>query len=333
MDRIPAHPPKITPLPEGTVRPLWSVMIPVYNCSFFIPDAINSVLSQDMGEEEMQIEVVDDGSTDADVEALVKSLGKGRVRYYRQPKNVGSLRNFETCINRAKGHLVHLLHGDDRVKEGFYNKMTYLFNSYPEAGAAFSRYVSIDELGNPRHNSYFEEEQEGLLSDALSIIAEHHPTQYVSTVVRRKVYEALGSFYGVVFGEDWEMWARIAKSYPLAYTPEYLAEYRRHFGAISWPEKENGQNAKDFAATIERIEKMLPSNKKYIMENKKQICKNMCFNKASIIFKQSRDRKTINELLNTAAKLKVMNMKEYYWMLKFKLRLKLKPVTTLKCLI
>ena len=61
--------------------------------------------------------VLCDGSTDLDVEALVMSLGKGRVKYYRQPQNVGSLRNFETCINRANGHLVHLLHGDDRVKD------------------------------------------------------------------------------------------------------------------------------------------------------------------------------------------------------------------------
>jgi glycosyltransferase involved in cell wall biosynthesis len=65
----------------------------------------------------MQIEVVDDGSTDADKEALVKQTGKGRVEYYRQPENVGSLRNFETRLNRATGHYIHILHGDDKSKK------------------------------------------------------------------------------------------------------------------------------------------------------------------------------------------------------------------------
>jgi hypothetical protein len=54
---------------------------------------------------------------DNNIEELVKKVGKGRVSYFRQKKqNVGSLRNFETCINRSRGKYIHLLHGDDRVK-------------------------------------------------------------------------------------------------------------------------------------------------------------------------------------------------------------------------
>ena len=50
-----------------------------------------------------QIEVVDDASTDADVAAVVERVGKGRVKYFRQSNNVGSLLNFKTCIDRAEG--------------------------------------------------------------------------------------------------------------------------------------------------------------------------------------------------------------------------------------
>jgi hypothetical protein len=49
-------------------------------------------------------------------EELVKKVGKGRVSYFRQKQNVGSLRNFETCINRSRGKYIHLLHGDDELK-------------------------------------------------------------------------------------------------------------------------------------------------------------------------------------------------------------------------
>src|SRR5579871_1231224 len=144
-DRIPLIPPTIAPVKAGIVRPLFSVMIPTYNCSNYLREALLSVLAQDLGPEKMQIEVVDDHSTDADVRALVEELGKGRVGYYQQERNVGSLRNFETCLNRSKGEWVHLLHGDDLVKPGFYKEITSLFDQFPQAGAAFTGYLHVDE--------------------------------------------------------------------------------------------------------------------------------------------------------------------------------------------
>ncbi len=47
------------------------------------------------------------------------------------------------------------------------------------------------------------------------------------------MYENLGAFYGVDYGEDWEMWVRIARHYPVAYTPQVLAAYRLHAASIS----------------------------------------------------------------------------------------------------
>ena len=53
----------IPPVPEGTPRPLWSVMILTYNCSNYLRETLVSVLAQDPGAYVMQIEVVDDHST------------------------------------------------------------------------------------------------------------------------------------------------------------------------------------------------------------------------------------------------------------------------------
>src|SRR5690606_36819544 len=98
LARIPDLPPITKPVAKGLQRPLWSVMIPVYNCSQFIPEVLKSVLIQHISEKDMEIEVIDDASTDADVEKIVQKIGKGRIKYFRQSKNVGTLRNFETCI-------------------------------------------------------------------------------------------------------------------------------------------------------------------------------------------------------------------------------------------
>ncbi|GAA4458989.1 hypothetical protein GCM10023189_32070 [Nibrella saemangeumensis] len=237
-------------------------MIPAYNCSDYLIETLESVLAQDLGADRMQIEVIDDASTDTDVEALVKQIGKGRVTYHRQRENVGSLRNFETCLNRARGHLVHLLHGDDRVLKGFYLKFTELFDQFPEAGAAFCRYQYIDMRGKRTSIRDTEMEKEGLLDNWLLRIAHKNRLQYVNMVVKRSVYERLGGFYGVTYGEDWEMWVRIARDYPVIYTPDILAEYRNHFGSISSDKLLTGQALRDIRTVMQFIEQYVPEDKK-----------------------------------------------------------------------
>ncbi len=258
MERIPQTPPQIAPITDGSPRPIWSVMIPTYNCSQYLPEAIQSVLQQDLGSNLMQIEVIDDCSTDANVEELVKTIGKGRVNYFRQKTNVGSLRNFETCINRSRGEYIHLLHGDDRVKEGYYQSVTDIFEKFPQAGAASCAWEYINSEGKFTHQSRLEAEEPCLLDDWLHKLAERPRLQYVAITVKRKIYEKLGSFYLVHYGEDWEMWARIAKDYETAYIPEFLAEYREHKNSISWRSYQTGQNVKDIAKVTSVIISYLP---------------------------------------------------------------------------
>lgn len=271
MTFIPVSPPLINSLPASEHRPIWSVMIPVYNCVRFLPETLASVLMQGIPEERMQIEVVDDASTDADVRTLVTQIGKGRVKYFRQPQNVGSLRNFETCINRANGRLVHLLHGDDRVKEGYYSKIENLFRLYPTAGAAFCRYHSINEEGLKISEKSREMQQDGILKNWLLSISERQRIQYAAITVRREVYERLGGFYGIEYGEDWEMWVRIARHFPVAYTPEILAEYRRHLTSISGIKQLRGDYLQDLLSAMALIQNHLPEDsKKSVLRNSKK---------------------------------------------------------------
>ncbi|WP_207423426.1 glycosyltransferase family 2 protein [Desertivirga brevis] len=261
MQRIPSAPPKIKTLPGDIERPLWSVMIPAFNCSKYLPEAIESVLQQDPGPDKMQIEVIDDCSTDENVEALVLKIGKGRVGYFRQECNVGSLRNFETCINRARGRYIHLLHGDDRIKYGYYRKMESLFDRFPNAGAAFCAWSYIDKNGDLSKYSRIEANRDCILKNWLDELAVGVRLQYVTITVKREVYEHLGAFYGVTYGEDWEMWSRIAKHYPTAYTPDFLAEYREHNTSISSQSFLTGKNIQDITKVINTISSYVPPRK------------------------------------------------------------------------
>lgn len=288
--RVPQKPPVIAPVKDGVIRTMWSVMVPVYNCSHYLKETLEAVLEQDMGPDMMQIEVVDDCSTDADVAQLVMQVGKGRIDYYCQPVNVGSLRNFETCLNRSRGQYIHLLHGDDKVKYGFYEEMTSLFEKFPEAGAAFCAHDHIDVNGKVRFKKQPEANEPSILKNWLPILAEAQRVQYIAMVVKRLVYEHLGGFFGVVYGEDWEMWARIAKHYPIAYTPKNLAQYREHDLSISNDSFMTGKNLKDIQTVIEIIMTYLPpGDRKRIRNKAEKIYAYYSFNRRSYLWRHNKD--------------------------------------------
>jgi hypothetical protein len=234
------------------------------------------------------------------------------VNYYRQQKNVGSLRNFETCINRAKGHLVHLLHGDDRVKDGFYRSFTNVFQEFPEVGAVFCGYSIIDEGGEKIRDVDILQENLGLFEGAYLKMAEGVPIQFATTVVKREAYEKLGSFFGVIAGEDWEMWTRVAKNYPIAYIPQILAEYRRYKGTISWPKIENGVYAKSLAKTLFLIESQLPKKDRHVMRKTRGKRAKSTITTALYVWRRFKNIKLVNDLSKLAVNLDSSSFKVYY---------------------
>ena len=292
IERIPNSPPPIAPVADADERPLWSIMIPTYNCSKYLKQTIESVLIQDTGAGNMQIEVVDDCSTDADIALLVKEIGKGRVSFFRQQQNGGSLRNFETCLNRSRGHLIHLLHGDDQVKPGFYSEIENLFNLYPTAGAAVTGFSGVNENGAFLYTNNLLQNKPGILENWLIKIAEDQRLQACAVVVKRQVYEELGGFFGVEYGEDWEMWARIASRFPVAYSPETLALYRLHSDNISAKFVSNGKNIRDLRKVIETIQQYLPVEKRVaVKKTAKKNFANYYAGKAHGIYRKSGNSK------------------------------------------
>ena len=252
---------KLPPIAEGVDRPLWSVMIPTYNCANYLRETLASVLVQDPGPDLMQIEVVDDCSTRDDPEAVVREFGLGRVGFFRRPENGGHIQNFQTCLERSRGHLVHLLHGDDCVRSGFYQELQAAFEERPDLGAAFCRHIYVDDRSHWQGISSLEQPESGPLDDWLERIALGQRIQTPSIVVRREVYETLGMFdQRLASGEDWEMWVRIAANYPFWYETEPLALYRVHQSSNTARHTGTGQTLRDIRLAIEIIQPYLPAS-------------------------------------------------------------------------
>lgn len=250
--------PIIEPISNEIDRPLWSVMIPTYKGTQYLEQTLRSVLEQDPGSNLMQIEVVDDCSTQDDPEELVREIGQGRVSFYRQPKNLGLIGNWNDCIKRARGHWVHILHQDDVVKFGFYKRLQAAVEKEPTIGAAFCRYFYM-ERGCEQALSPLERETPGIISNWIERIAVMQRIECPSIIVKREVYEELGGYcQEAYYAADWEMWKRIAAHYSVWYEPELLACYRLHLSSESSRLVKSGKNIADTRKAIEISHSYLP---------------------------------------------------------------------------
>ena len=89
--------------------PLVSVIVPCYNGAAFLEEALRSALAQSYGE--VEVVVVDDGSTDSSAEIARRFP----VRYIRQ-ENRGLSEARNTGIRESKGSYLVFLDADDRLK-------------------------------------------------------------------------------------------------------------------------------------------------------------------------------------------------------------------------
>ena len=252
--------PPIDPVPAETHRPLWSVMIPTYNRTTYLEQTLKSVLAQAHTPDEMQIEIVDNCSTNVDMEAFVRKIAQDRVSFYKQPHHVDINTNMTTCIRRARGHLVHILHDDDVVLPGFYSRLQEAFGKEPTIGAAFCHYIHVDEENRPLYLPKFERSTSGIIPNWIERIAVRSLIQPPAFVVKRSVYENLGGLHPKLrYTSDWEMCQRIAAYYPVWYEPQTLAHFRIHSSSTTSGILRSGENFLDKLRAIEICHSYLPA--------------------------------------------------------------------------
>lgn len=90
---------------NSVTRPFVSIGMPVYNGERYIRQALDSLLAQTFTDYE--IVVSDNASTDA-TGVICREYEKrdSRIRYVRQPKNLGAARNFKYVLDQATGYFM-----------------------------------------------------------------------------------------------------------------------------------------------------------------------------------------------------------------------------------
>lgn len=200
-----------------------SVVIPVFNGEKFIARAIDSVLAQTHPARE--IIVVDDGSTDNTAE-IVKSFG-GTVKYLLQ-KNSGPGAARNLGIRTANSVWVTFLDADDEFLPHKLEIQNQFLKSNPGVVWCAGRYLKKtgDGLAGEQETNHQAEKYIVYQDYFQATLANHHA--WTGTVVaKKKVLTKCGMFReGVHYGEDLDLWWRLAYSYPIfGYCTEPLSVY------------------------------------------------------------------------------------------------------------
>jgi glycosyltransferase involved in cell wall biosynthesis len=229
------------------MRPLISVMIPVFNSAEYMKEALASVLAQDIGPTEMEISVIDNCSTEDSPEVVVRAIAGDRVTFYRQAKNVGAIENFNTCIRRARGKWVHILHADDTVRPGFYARARQAITTHPQISIFACRHAFMDDDGTWLSLAEAQARSPQILDDAFverQLAAQR--LHFVSLIVSRSAYEELGGFRSMFqHCTDWDMWNRLIIHKQIFYDPAILACNRLSTGSGTSRMIVTGENVRE----------------------------------------------------------------------------------------
>lgn len=115
-------------------KPLISFCIATYKRQFFLGKTVQSILNQ--GYENIEI-IVSDNDPTGSAEIVVKSFKSKKIKYYKNKKNLGMVKNFNNAFSHAKGDFITFVADDDPVEKNMLDTLLKLYAEYPTADSFF----------------------------------------------------------------------------------------------------------------------------------------------------------------------------------------------------
>jgi glycosyltransferase involved in cell wall biosynthesis len=209
-------------------QPLVSVVIATYNMGQYVGAAIESVLAQTYPNVELL--VVDDGSTDNTREIVQRYLGDSRVRYLSQ-KNAGQTVAKNAGIRASTGKYVGFCDADDQWMPDKLAKQVPVLEARPEVAVVYSKVSYIVEPPAPPVEELNIPCPSGKVTEDLYLV---NFVPFGTALVRREALDRAGSFDEKYrMGIDWELWLRISLHWEFVFIDEPTYIYRVWAGQMS----------------------------------------------------------------------------------------------------
>lgn len=208
--------------------------MPVYNGGAYLPQAIESVLAQSYGDFELLI--VDDLSSDNSVEVAEQYLHDRRVVLLRNEMNLGVAGARNRALASSHGEFVTFLDQDDIWLARKLELQVTAISTEPSIGLLHAEYARIDAdgallphwQGKPA-TSFANPDAPLEIRDVFSELFLSNDIQPLTTMIRRSVLDAVGSFNPALRGtDDYELWLRIALRYPIGHLRTIVGYWRSH---------------------------------------------------------------------------------------------------------
>ncbi len=207
--------------------PKVSAIITTYNLAEMLPDAIESVLGQDC--KNIEIIVVDDGSTDGTTELMRRS--SSRILYIQQ-KNAGPSAARNTGVQAATGEFLAFLDGDDLWKPNKVSRQLREFERDSRVGM-----VSCDfsvSGGGGDTESYLAGCRHVASGMIFPNLLEENFLLPSAAMLRRECVTEVGRWDETLRGcEDRDYWLRVARRWRVVVIPEVLTIKRNRIGNLT----------------------------------------------------------------------------------------------------
>ena len=224
--------------------PLVSVGMPVFNGEAFLEEAIRSVLAQTL--DDLELILCDNASTDRTAEICRDYEGhEPRVRYFRNPRNLGAAANYNLAFSHARGRYFKWLAHDDRMLPSFLAKTRRILEERADAVLCNTVVSYIDSHG--AHLGLYDTKLAG--ADSLSpserfgwlVLRSHTCVDFFGLIRREALSGSLlhGSFHGA----DRALLAQLALRGRLIQLPAPLLAIREHPNRYTRAQRRSGDRA------------------------------------------------------------------------------------------
>ena len=212
---------------------LISVIIPTYNKSQYLKEAIESVLNQTY--KNIEIIIVDDGSTD-NTEKIARSFQGTRIIYFFQ-KNKGPAGARDSGIKKAQGEYVAFLDSDDLWLPEKLERQIEFMERNSEIGLLGTGCYEVDSGGKMIGKKNFPTENNILQK----ILIKYNPFIQSSVTIKKEILDKVEGYdENFSESEDYDLWLRIAKYCQIANLPEPLV-MKRYYPENLSPTKDKKQ--------------------------------------------------------------------------------------------
>ena len=202
-----------------------TVLMPVYNASNYLNEAIESILNQSFIDFEFLI--INDGATDQS-EEIIMSYKDARIRYIKKEVNQRLIATLNEGFKLAKGKYIVRMDADDISLPKRLEKQFRFMEANSEIALSGSWAENFgDKIGISKYQTNHDAIKFKMMYQCHIV----HPT----IIIRKSILDTINLKFdpNFIHAEDYELFVRISENHLLANIPEVVLKYRVHSKSIS----------------------------------------------------------------------------------------------------